>query len=218
MEKIKVAMADDHKLFREGLSMILNSMEEFDFLFHTDDGQSLMNRLGSSDILPNVVLLDMKMPNMDGLETTKALIANYPEMKVLILTMLDDDDYILHALDQGAHGYLLKDSSADEMKKALLGVWKEGYYFSQNVAQVMLKGIKKKPSRKPQLKGMPTITGRELEILNLICQEMTTTAIADQLFLSERTVETHRRNLMEKLGAKNTAGMVFRAFKMGLIG
>lgn len=218
MEKIKVAMADDHKLFREGLSMILNSMEEFDFLFHTDDGQSLMNRLDSSDILPNVVLLDMKMPNMDGLETTKALIANYPEMKVLILTMLDDDDYILHALDQGAHGYLLKDSSADEMKKALLGVWKEGYYFSQNVAQVMLKGIKKKPSRKPQLKGMPTITGRELEILNLICQEMTTTAIADQLFLSERTVETHRRNLMEKLGAKNTAGMVFRAFKMGLIG
>lgn len=218
MKQITIAIADDHKLFREGLGMILSSMEEFNVLFDAADGQDLMDQLESeTSVKPEVLLLDLKMPNKDGLETTREVVSKYPDIKILILTMLDDDDYILHALDQGAHGYLLKDTSADEMKEAILAVYREGYFFSHRVAQVMLKGLKRKPGAPQALNNSVRITEREKEVLGMICQEMTNTAIADKLFLSIRTVESHRKNLLEKLGAKNTAGLVFRAMKEGLV-
>lgn len=217
MDTIRIAIADDHKLFREGMGMILQTVAQFDVLYDAEDGVQLLERMSAEGaLLPDVVLLDLKMPNKDGLETTKELIAKYPSIRILILTMLDDDDYILHSLDNGAHGYLLKDTSADEMKNAIMSVHKEGYYFSHRVSQVMLKGLKRKPSA-PSLGDEYHITNREQEVLQLICQEMTTTAIADKLFLSVRTVESHRKNVMEKIGAKNTAGLVFRAIKAGLV-
>ena len=214
---IHVAIADDHRLFREGLALIINGHDRFRLLYDVADGQELMNRLGSSATLPDVVLLDLKMPVKDGMAVTEEIKVSFPGIKVLVLTMFHQDDYILHMLDLGANGYLLKNSSAEEVKRAILTVYEKDFYFNEHVSAVMLKGLKKKRAKPPSLEVFNHVTAREKEVLELLCQEHTTADIAERLFLSVRTVETHRKNLMHKLGAKNTAGLIIRAIKEGVI-
>ena len=214
---IRIAIADDHQLFREGMSLILSRNERMEVIFDVPDGEALIQRLESSDALPHVVLLDLKMPVKDGAETTKILRELFPEIKVLILTMIEQDDYILHLLNMGANGYLLKNATAEEVYSAVTRAVENGFYFNDHVSQVLLKGLQKKRRTVPALNNQLNITQREREVLGMLCQELTTADIAEQLFLSIRTVETHRKNLMEKLGARNTAGIIYRALKQGII-
>lgn len=214
---VRVAIADDHALFREGIKMIVESRDNFKCILEADNGKALLEGIAKSPKKPDVVLLDLKMPVMDGMETTKVLRAEYPTIKILILTMLDQDDYILHLLDLGANGYLLKNSSSAEVQKAIATVYERDYYFSEHVSQVMLSGLQKKRRPIPVLNATSRITEREQEVLRLMCDEMTTAEIAERLFVSVRTVETHRKHLMEKLGAKNTAGIIYRALKEGVL-
>lgn len=214
---ICVAIADDHNLFREGLKLIIEGDQGLHLVLESSNGQELLDAIEGMEHKPDVVLLDLKMPVKDGIETTRELKAEYPEIGVLILTMLDQDDYILHLLDMGANGYLLKNSSATEVQTAIRTVVEKDFYFNQHVSSVMLSGLRRKRKAPPALNNSSHITEREREVLELLCQENTTSEIAERLFVSVRTVETHRKHLMEKLGAKNTAGIVYRAVKEGLL-
>jgi len=218
MKRIKVAIADDHKLFRDGVLLLLSTIDEIEAVFDAENGQQLLNKMKqvSDDERPDVVLVDLKMPVLDGMQTTRAMLQDFPDVRIIILTMIDDDDYILTALDHGAHGYLLKDTSKAELKEAIEAVYTQGHYFNAKTSQAMLKGLKKK-GKAASLSNQINVTSREHEVLQLICEEMTTQEIADQLFLSIRTVESHRKNIMDKLDAKNTAGLVLKAVKAGLV-
>lgn len=216
-ETIRVAVADDHALFREGLKMIVNSCEDMRLIFEAENGQVLLNGIESMSERPDVVLLDLKMPVMDGIETTRELKIQYPEIKILILTMLDQDDYIIHLLDMGANGYLLKNSSAEEVQRAISAVMNNGLYFNDHVSKVMLEGLKRKRAAPPVLDATTKISAREVEVCELMAKGFTTQEIADRLFISARTVETHRKNLMEKLEVKNSAGIIYKAVKEGLL-
>lgn len=223
---IKLVIADDHKLFRQGLAFILQNDERFEFLYDVPNGADLLKALEDQRPLPDVVLLDLKMPEVDGIQATERIKADFPDIKVLVLTMLQQEDFILHLLDLGANGYLLKNASADEVKQAIIAVVEKDFYFTDYVSQVMLRGLQKKrnavrlPLMERETTSFPeplSITPREEQVLALIAQELTTPEIADKLFVSIRTIETHRKNLMEKVGAKNTAGLVLKAAKLGLL-
>lgn len=214
---IRIAIADDHKLFREGLKMIIEMSDNLKLIAEAENGQLLMDSLHTLIEKPQVILLDLKMPVKDGIETLKELKVDYPKIGVLILTMIDQDDYILHLLDLGANGYLLKNSSSDEVQIAIKTVMEKDFYFNEHVSKVMLGGLRRKRKAPQAFEGGPNISEREKEVLNLLCKEHTASEIAEILFISVRTVETHRKHLMEKLGAKNTAGIIYRAMKEGLV-
>lgn len=216
-----IGIADDHTLFREGITHIVNGHPNCNLALAAANGQELLDKLAvlqsSGKPLPHVLLVDLKMPVLDGMETTVQLRQQFPEIKILILTMLDQQDYITHLLNLGAHGYLLKDSTAGEVLRAIESVMQTGYYFSHKVSHAMLTGLQHKQRKPAALNPVLRITPRELEVLTLLGQECTTAEIAERLFVSTRTIETHRKHLMEKLGAKNTAGIIYRALKEGVL-
>ena len=214
---IKVAIADDHTLFREGIELIIESVPEFELVLTVPDGQALLDGMVNLPVRPDVVLLDLKMPKKDGMKTTPELRAAYPEIKILILTMFDQEDYILHMLDVGANGYLLKNSSTQDVKTAIKSLAEKEFYFTDQISKVVVAGLRKKRKLPPAFNAGEKLTPREEEVLSLICSENTTQEIADKLFVSVRTIETHRKHLMEKLGATNTAGIIYRAMKQGLL-
>jgi len=214
---VKIAIADDHQLFREGIEMIINSVPEFELILEVPDGQALLDGIESAPTPPDVVLLDLNMPRKDGMETTIELRAKHPDIKILILTMFDQEDYILHLLDLGANGYILKNSAASDVKTAIRTLVEKEFYFTDQISQIMVSGLRKKRKLPPAFFAGDRLTIREQEVLGLISSELTASEIAEKLFVSVRTIETHRKNLMDKLGAKNTAGIVYRAMKLGIL-
>ena len=213
-KKINVIITDDHKLFRKGIIALL---EDFDFIGETweaSNGAELIDLLAKIKTLPDVILLDLRMPVMDGVEAHKQIRKLYPEIKVIILTMEDDEQYILHLISEGVNGYLLKNADPDEMEKAILKVVENGYYFSENISTLVVKGMVKKDITE----AVPNLdfNERELQILELICNEFTAAEIAEKLNLSARTVEGYRQKLIDKAGVKNVAGLVIFAVKNNL--
>lgn len=212
---IKIAIADDQHLFREGLIFIIEEEDDFEVLFDAENGQVLLQKIDTYGI-PDIVLMDVKMPVMDGMEATKRLKELYPQVKVISISTYDHTDYVLHLLDLGVSGYLLKHASGQDVTKAIRVVAEKGFYFDDFVTQIMLKGLKKKTKTKPTLTNDIKVTEREMEILVLIMKEFTTKEIADKIHISNRTVETHRKNLLEKFEVKNTVGLVIKALEMGI--
>ncbi|OJJ17111.1 DNA-binding response regulator [marine bacterium AO1-C] len=217
MDTIKVAIVDDQPLFREGLTFIIQQHADLEIVLEAEHGEDLLNQLSHTTVLPDVILLDIKMPKMDGMECARILKQNYSKVKVITLTVYDQEDYVLHLLDLGVNGYLRKLTSGKDVCKAIRTVIDKGYYFDDFVTQIMLSGLKKKRSiaAKPKVDDEVSITPREREVLALILKEYTTQEIADQLFVSIRTVETHRKNLLNKFGVKNVVGLVIKALQMG---
>ena len=216
-EKVTIAIADDHTIFRQGLAFIISKIKNFEVIIEAQDGMDLLQKLEDSPEKPDVILMDLKMPKLDGMETTAKVKDYYPEIKVIILTMMQQEDFILHMFDLGVNGYLVKNTSATELKEAIISVVDKDHYFNDHVSEIMLKGLKRKRVQKPSLSNKVQLTPREQEVLELICQEYTTTEIADKIFVSHRTVETYRKNLLEKIEAKNTAGLIVRSIKTGII-
>lgn len=214
---VRVAIADDHVLFRKGLITILELDDDLEVMYDADNGEELIKKLEAQ--VPEVILMDLKMPVMDGMEATKLIKAKYPEVKILILSMYDEEKFIIHCLELGANGYLLKNTDPDEVVKAIHTVVEKDFYFNNHISTVMLKGLNQKTRAKgkPQFDNSVELTKREREILELICKELTTPEMAEKLFISNRTVEGHRKNLLEKTGAKNTAGLVVFALKNELV-
>lgn len=215
MSKVSLFICDDHALFRKGMSSLLNEGEVAEVLQEAGSGEELMEKLKFSR--PDVILLDLNMPGMGGESTLKSIRTQYPKQKVIIITMNDDDSLILHLMEVGANAYLLKESEPDEVENAISAVQENGFYFNDRVSRLMLSKLVKGDKFQPSLKKNEELTEREMEVLECVCSELTNTEIGEKLFISPRTVEGHRKKIMEKLGVRNTVGMVIYAIKKGWV-
>lgn len=215
MKKTKVAIADDHVLFRKGLVSLLTGEANIEIVLEANTGRELVQRITGIEV--DVVLMDVEMPDIDGIEATRLLRDAQPDVRVVILSAHNEKTMILHAIDNGARGYLLKDTSPDDVVDAINTVMQNGFCFNNDISHLLLKGIVEKEKFQSTFNAAPQLTERETEVLQLICQEMTTTEIGDKLCLSPRTVETYRKNLLEKIGARNTVGIVMYALKNKLL-
>lgn len=219
MRKIKLALCDDHNLFRVGMASILTQIPDFDLVLEAANGQELIDKIARRT--PDVVLLDLQMPVLDGTATADFLRENHPLIKIVILTMHDEDRMVLHLLEKGVSGYLLKDADPGEVEKAVRKVMDDGVYLNEFVSRAMLRKmtntttVVKQPSAFYNSKVL--LSEREKEVLKLICEGLSTAEISERIFLSPRTVEGHRLRILEKTGTKNTAGMVAYAFKNNLV-
>ncbi|HZH73173.1 MAG TPA: response regulator transcription factor [Mariniphaga sp.] len=209
-----IVIADDHNLFRKGMRALL---EDFDFIgniYEAENGVELLELLKHVNPKPLLVLLDIIMPVMDGLEAHKKIRELFPQIKVIVLTMEDDQQLMLHLIMEGVNGYLLKNTDPEELETALKKLLKNDYYFPADIAQMVLKNAERK---KNSLNAIPDFNEKELKILNLICKEYTANEIAEMMFLSTRTVEGYRSRLLEKTNSKNIAGLVVYALKHKLV-
>ncbi|GAB5416938.1 MAG: response regulator transcription factor [Crocinitomicaceae bacterium] len=213
---IKVGLADDHELMRAGLAQILEASGSVKVIFEASNGAELLEELKTKKV--DVVLLDLEMPVMGGQDALPKVVANHPETKVLILSMHDSNSFIVKMMELGASGYLLKDMPPSEVAKAVQTVVNDGLYFNAKVSRALLAGL---PGSQIEIESTgqvrETLSQRELEVLRLICQEYTTTEIAESLFLSPKTIEGYRKNLLEKTGVKNMAGLAIFAVRNNLI-
>lgn len=218
MSPIKVFLVDDHKLIRDGIKAHFDEDERFEVVGEAPNGADALARL--TQIAADVVLMDINMDVMDGIECTTCISELYPDIKVLALTMLAENQHIKEMLKAGAVGYLLKNSTEQEIKQGILSVNNGLPYYSPEVMQTVMNSLASPVStKKKKSKFEPTIplTDREKEVLVLVIKEFTNQEIADKLYISKRTVDAHKRNLLEKTGAKNVAGLVIFALNNGII-
>ena len=215
MSKIKIIIADDYKIFRDGLKVSLSQDEDFEIIAEADNGEDLIACIEKSK--PDVIIMDLKMPIMDGMEATQIIRKKYSDIKILVVSMYDDDKFIIHLMEIGANGYLLKNADPAEILKAIHSVFENGYYFNDIVNKALLKKLVLKGNIKPSFNQNVELTERELEVLKMVCEEKTATEIGKEIFLSPRSVEGIRQRLIEKIGVRNTAGLVMFAYKSGIV-
>jgi two-component system, NarL family, invasion response regulator UvrY len=210
--KKTVALADDHVLLRNGLANLINTFGEYEVLFEADNGKMLTEKLQNNRI-PDIVLLDINMPVMDGYETAMFLKTSYPEIKILALSMYDNELSIIRMLKNGARGYVLKDVEPSEMKFAMDSVIEKGYYYSDLVSNKLIHQIKHREEKIPN----QSLNEREITFLKLVCTEKTYKEIAENMFVSPRTVDGYRDTLFEKLNVKSRVGLVLYAIRNNIV-
>jgi DNA-binding NarL/FixJ family response regulator len=215
MSTIKVAIADDHKIFRKGVILSLRLYSNIKFVLEADNGQDLLDGLAAAE--PDVVLMDLRMPGKDGIEATKSISKQYPGIKVLVLSMYEDERFVYHLMENGANGYLLKSAEPNEIRRAIMEVQEKGYYLNNFVNRILLKKSHARQKVIPSLNSEITLSDKEKDVLRFICMEFTAAEIAQKMEISPRTVEAIKDRLMERFGSKNTAGLVFFAVKNSLI-
>ena len=214
MANIKVLLADDHKIVRDGIKLMLDSQAGIDVVAEAGNGNEALEKLQDNYI--DIVVMDINMPEMDGITATKKIKEEFPDTKVLALTMSNDDLHIRQMIQAGASGYIMKSAGRSDLKDAIMTIMDGKHYFSDEATNSIMMDLVK-GNGKPSSPDLVHITDRELEILELIIKEYTTQEIAEKLFISSRTVDAHRRNLLQKTGARNTAGLVKYAFKHNII-
>lgn len=213
---IKVLLADDHQIIKDGIRSLLKDVDDITIVGETENGKQVIEELGKTAEI-DVVLLDINMPEMNGIEAAAYIKSKFPKVKILALTMHEEEEYISKILQSGALGYILKKTGKEELIAAIRTVNEGKSYVSKEVGNILFeKIIKGNPGTDSQNSESPILTLREKEILNLIANEFTNPEIAEKLFISARTVDAHRRNLLEKLGVKNTAGLVKYAIQNGI--
>lgn len=211
---IKVGIADDHSLVRKGIVELINAFDGMEVIVEGDDGQDLIEQL--KDKTPDLVLLDIEMPRMDGYDTAKWIREHYPDIKMLGLSQHNTDHFVSHFVDMGGVGYLLKDVSAEDLEEAIRSTLKNGYCINDNVSLKMLSGFSKRYRYKPGY-GKSILTEAEKEILMQMCKGKRSNDIAKDLKKSTRTIENHRSNMMEKMGVQNSVQLIVEAFKREVI-
>lgn len=215
MEKYKIALADDHALIRKGLVGLINSFDEYEVLFHVNNGQDLVERIVSGES-PDIAMLDINMPKKDGFETAAWLKTNYPDIKVLALSMYDDETAIIRMLKNGAKGYIFKDAEPQELKRALDDITAKGYHYSELITGHLIHNINQQDNSKTASSRME-FSEREIEFFQLICSELNYKEIGEKMYVSPRTVEGYREALCERLHLKSRMGLALYALKNGIV-
>jgi DNA-binding NarL/FixJ family response regulator len=213
--KIKIILTDDHRIFRDGIKSLLSENEEIQIIGEASDGFELMEMLKMST--PDLVIMDITMPKLSGIEVTKQISSLYPEMGILILSMHTNEEFVINSIKAGAQGYLPKDTSKEELLKAIHAIYNGGEYYSKNVSDSFLKNFARRFKVEQTLKENDELTKREIEILQLAAGGSSNKEIADQLYISIKTVDAHKNHIMQKLKLKNTAELVIYAIKNKII-
>jgi DNA-binding NarL/FixJ family response regulator len=216
-EKIKIAIAEDEGLVRSGFRAVLKEVPNFDVVLNASNGKELIDKLAAAEELPNIILMDLNMPVLNGVEATKIVREKHPDIQIIALTSYNSTSFILSMIKIGASAYILKNENPDSLILAINGVYENGFYYDRKVLEV-LKENAIHPTRAREIQfTYAQLTDRELQVLELICRQYTTTEIGEKLFISPRTVEGHRNNLLQKTGMKNVVGLVVYAIKNELV-
>ncbi len=216
MKEIKIVIVDDHQLIINGLKAMLEPIEKFKIIGEAKDGIEAVTK--AIELKPDVIIMDISMPFLSGIEACKLILLQIPEIKILALTQHEDSEYVIQMINAGGYGYLLKNSRKEEFVEAIFSVMKGEKYFSKKVSNLLLNElIQDKKQESAENNSKITLTKREKEIIKKIAEEMSNQQIADDLNISLRTVETHRRNIMQKLNVKNAVSLVRYAVQNQLI-
>ena len=211
---IKVAICVDHTLFRQGLAALVNDFDGIKVILQAKNGFDLLEKVPTNK--PDVVLLDLEMPEMDGIETTKRLKATHQEIKIIIVSVFNQEKYILHLLDCDVNGYLFKNAEPEEVEAAIREVSKNDFYVNTAVAKALKKVVSWKRPRKPKLEFGPDFTKKEINVIRLTCEGLTSKEIGKELYINYRTVEGYRQKIRYKAKVKNTAALISYALQNGL--
>ena len=213
---INIAFAEDQLLFRKGMMTLLSTFKNMNVCIEVNNGQELLDAMATMKKPVHVALIDINMPELNGIETLKLMREQFPATKNIILTVHEEDKFIHKLIEEGANAYLAKNAQPAELERAIRAVVDHDYYFNENTMRVM-RNYKPAKAQKNNLFNVEDLTNREREILLYICSELTSPEIADKLFLSESTVNGHRNNLLAKTGARNTAGLVLFAIRNNIL-
>jgi two-component system response regulator DegU len=212
---LKVYMADDHTLFRKAMVNLIRGFENIADVKDAENGKELLTLMKYQ--VPDVAIVDLQMPVMDGTETCENILQKYPDVKIIILTMHDSEKYILHMMEMGVHAFLLKNTEPEELEEAIHSVMEKDFYHNDLVATVLRKNVREKRAGLRPVFSPNELSDREKEIVVLVCQELTIKEIGQKLSISENTVRNHRVNIMEKVGVNNMVGLVKYAYDCGLV-
>lgn len=213
--KIKVALVDDHILLRRGLATLVDSFDEFEVVFQADNGLEMQKKMNTVSI-PDLVLLDINMPGMDGFASAMWLKQTYPLVRIMALSMYDNENSVIRMFKAGAKGYILKDCEPPELRAALLSIIERGYYYSELVTGKLIHSINKLEDD-AEIRNMTQLNDKEIQFLKLACTEKTYKEIAEEMYLSPRTIDGYRDALFEKLNIKTRVGLVMYAIKNGFV-
>jgi len=213
---IKIAIADDHQLFRRSLAVLIDTFDQMQVVLQAGDGAILLDQLEAIPV--DLILLDLQMPNLDGYATCAIIRAKYPDIKILIVSQLSSRESIFKVMELGAHGFFTKNSNPEELEMAILSIQNTDFYFAQELSAVVKEALlwdKKKQSAYTPSPAVLTL--REMEVIRMACKEPNSLAIAESLSISIRTVESHRKSILSKTGAKNFIGVILYALKENLL-
>jgi DNA-binding NarL/FixJ family response regulator len=214
-EPIKVAIADDHKIFRDGIRMALSGKEFLKIIWEAEDGKDLLHKIRIK--MPNVLLMDIRMPEMDGINAISLLRKEYEEVKIIVLTMYDDQEMISKMMEMGANAYLTKTTDPEEIYNAILTCMNDDFYFNDLVNKAVLMKLQLKKNAKQYYPNPVKFNEKEIKILRLLAEDKTTDEISKEVYLSPRTIETIRQNMKTKAGVKTIGGLVMYGMKNRLI-
>ncbi len=210
MEKLHIHLVDDHSLFREGLKFLLLRSNFVADVQESENGRIFLEKLEFQK--PDIVIMDIQMPEVDGIMASRLALEKYPDLKIIALSMFSEEEYYTKMIDVGVKGFMLKNSQFEDVQKAIVEIYEGNNFFSPEILEHIISSMYKKKTEKPVL----DLTEREIEVLYNICKGMSNQEIADILCISKRTVDKHRENLLLKTEAKNTAGLVVYAIKNGI--
>lgn len=211
--KHKIAIVDDHKMFRDGIKVIIEQDDNYEIIFEAASGEEFLNKL--PNINPDIVLMDISMAGISGVETTRLALELKPYLKIVALSMYSDQDYYHKMIDAGVKGFILKDAGSESLKEGIQTVLSGESYFSQELLRQIIQGMNKPKEVKAE--KLFALTAREKEVLNLICEGLSSSEIAEKLIISVKTVNTHRNKLLEKTNSNNTAQLIMTAIKHKVI-